>query len=65
MAEFDRTKDFIQLAEALEREFAARNMHLKPGGAKELLRELLEKVANHLGISQRRALVDNVAKGHL
>lgn len=44
MAEFDRTRDFIQLADALEREFAARNMHLKPGGAKELLREHLDEL---------------------
>lgn len=56
MAEFDRTKDFIRLADALEREFAARNMHLKPGGAKELLRMHLARVANQLGISKRSAL---------
>ncbi|MGH3468540.1 MAG: hypothetical protein ACRDQF_12525 [Thermocrispum sp.] len=56
MAEFDRTKDFIQLADALEREFATRNMHLKPGGAKELLRGHLCTVANQLGISKRSAL---------
>jgi hypothetical protein len=56
MAEFDRTKDFIQLADALEREFTARNMHLKSGGAKELLRAHLDGVANQLGISKRSAL---------
>jgi len=31
-------------------------MHLKPGGAKELLRAHLDRVASHLGISKRSAL---------
>lgn len=56
MAEFDRTKHFIQLADALERESAARNMHLKPGGAKELLRAHLNRVASQLGVGNRSAL---------
>ncbi|MGH3437500.1 MAG: hypothetical protein ACRDRN_13645 [Sciscionella sp.] len=37
MPQFDRNKDFARLAELLEREFAVRNMSLKPGGAQNLL----------------------------
>ncbi|MFD2418257.1 hypothetical protein [Amycolatopsis pigmentata] len=56
MAEVDRTKQFLEIAGAIEREFAVRNMRLKPGGAKELLRAHLGWIANQFGITQRSAL---------
>lgn len=56
MAEFDRTKQFLEIADAIEREFTARNMRLKPDGAKGLLRAHLGRIASQLGISQRSAL---------
>lgn len=56
MAELHRTEDFRNLADALETEFAARNMRLKPGGAKELLCAYLDQLAAESGMSKRSAL---------
>ncbi|KID29196.1 hypothetical protein [Prauserella rugosa] len=56
MAEFDRTEKFVRIAEALDREFAARGMPLKPGEARNMLRSHLDRISEQLGIQRRSAL---------
>lgn len=44
------------MAEVVEREFKTRQLGLKPGGARELLRSHIHLMANQLGVTSRTAL---------
>jgi hypothetical protein len=56
VANYERSKIFRALAAAVEAEFAAREMSLKPGGAENIVRGRVEQVAAHMRITPASAL---------
>jgi hypothetical protein len=56
VANFERSKAFRDLVAVVEAEFAARDMSLKTGAAREMMSERVEYVARQMAITPQAAL---------